>query len=98
MKILVTGANGFVGKALIERLTAEGMPVRAAVRMPATASALRAEHPQVEVVAIGDVGPATAWRDALARVDSVVRLTSAIAAMRDELALACVAPSIFELY
>ena len=34
--ILVTGANGFVGKALIERLVAEGMPVRAAVRMPAT--------------------------------------------------------------
>ena len=47
MKILVTGANGFIGKALIERLTAEGMPVRAAVRTPATASVLRTEHPQV---------------------------------------------------
>ena len=33
--ILVTGANGFVGSALIKRLVMEGMPVRAAVRISA---------------------------------------------------------------
>ena len=32
MKVLVTGANGFIGKALCERLLADGYHVRGAVR------------------------------------------------------------------
>jgi uncharacterized protein YbjT (DUF2867 family) len=32
MKVLVTGANGFIGRALCERLLAEGWQVRGAVR------------------------------------------------------------------
>ena len=81
--ILVTGANGFVGSALIERLVAEGMPVRAAVRTPATASVLRAKYPQADVVTAGEIGAATAWRDALARVDSVVHLASRVHVLRE---------------
>jgi len=81
--ILVTGASGFVGSALIERLVAEGMPVRAAVRAPATAAVLRAKYPQADVVVVGEIGPATAWRDALVSVDSVVHLASRVHVMRE---------------
>jgi uncharacterized protein YbjT (DUF2867 family) len=51
--ILVTGANGFVGSALIERLVAEDIRVRAAVRTSAAASMLCAKYPQVDVVTVG---------------------------------------------
>ena len=81
--ILVTGANGFVGKALIQRFVTEGQVVRATVRTPAAASALRAEHPQVEVVAIGDIGPATVWDEAVRSADAVVHLASRVHVMRE---------------
>ena len=81
--ILITGANGFVGNALIERLVMEGMPVRAAVRTPAMASVLRAKYPQAEVVSAGEIGPATAWREALVGVDAVVHLASRVHVMRE---------------
>jgi len=81
--ILVTGANGFVGSALIERLGAEGMPVRAAVRTSAAASMLRAKYPQADVATVGEIGPATAWRDALVSVDALVHLASRVHVMRE---------------
>ena len=81
--ILVTGANGFVGSALIERLVAEGMPVRAAVRTSAAASILRAKYPQIDAATVGEIGPVTAWRDALAGIDSVVHLASRVHVMRE---------------
>jgi nucleoside-diphosphate-sugar epimerase len=81
--ILVTGANGFVGSALIERLVAEDIRVRAAVRTSAAASMLCAKYPQVDVVTVGEIGAATAWRDALAGIDSVVHLASRVHVMRE---------------
>ena len=81
--ILVTGANGFVGSALIERLVAEDMPVRAAVRAFAAASTLRAKYPQIDVATVGEIGPVTAWHDALAGIDSVVHLASRVHVMRE---------------
>lgn len=45
--ILVTGATGIVGRALVDALTATGEPVRAMTRKPATAGL----PPHVEVVA-----------------------------------------------
>ena len=82
-RCLVTGASGFVGSALIERLVAEGVQVRAAVRTSVTASALRAKYPQIDVATIGEIGPVTAWRDALVGVDSVVHLASRVHVMRE---------------
>lgn len=60
--IAVTGANGFVGRALVERLRADGVPVRALVR--------RATGPGQH--GIGDIGADTDWRDALEGVGCVV--------------------------
>ncbi len=40
MNVLVTGANGFIGRALCERLLAEGCQVRGAVRSAVQMTAL----------------------------------------------------------
>ena len=48
MKALVTGAAGFIGKPLAERLTAEGFAVRALVR--ATSDSAELESSRIEVI------------------------------------------------
>jgi nucleoside-diphosphate-sugar epimerase len=56
---LVTGATGFIGSRLVNALAESGAPVRALVRHPAAAAALR--RPGVELVQ-GDLGnPASLW-------------------------------------
>jgi nucleoside-diphosphate-sugar epimerase len=70
-RILVTGATGFVGRALVLRLLAEGCAVRAAVRRP--------DFPLpagVEAVSVPDIGPATDWSAALRHVDAIVHLAA----------------------
>jgi len=82
--VLVTGANGFVGMALCERLAREGFIARAAVR--------RLEPDQefpgngesaVEWVAVGDIGPYTEWAWALRGVDIVIHLAARVHVMRE---------------
>lgn len=70
-KILVTGATGFVGRALVPRLVAEGWQVRATLRAPS-----RVLPAGVEATQIGEIGPGTDWREALAGVDAVVHLAA----------------------
>lgn len=68
MKVLVTGATGFVGRALCPLLRSRGFEVRAAVRDPASAG------PDVEVARIDELGPATHWSAAVSGTDVVVHL------------------------
>ncbi|MDZ7641615.1 MAG: hypothetical protein U5J62_06310 [Desulfurivibrio sp.] len=49
VRIAITGANGFVGKALATTLIGDGYLVRPVVRSEATD----------EAVAVGDIGPET---------------------------------------
>jgi nucleoside-diphosphate-sugar epimerase len=86
-RILVTGATGFVGSALLPRLVSEGWQVRAAVR-----AASRAVSAGVEAIDVGDIGPDTDWRAALEGVDAVVHL-AARAHVLDE-----ASPDAFALY
>ena len=79
MRVLVTGASGFVGTALLGRLSATG---RCAMRACAR-RALRALPAGVEPVLVGDLGPHTDWRAALAGVDTVVHLSGRVHIMRD---------------
>jgi len=75
---LVTGANGFVGRALIDGLRRCGWDVRAAVRNPAAAEVLA---PGIPVAVVGDVDGDTDWGDALRDVDVVFHLAARVHVM-----------------
>lgn len=65
MKLLVTGASGFIGHALSERLIKEGMQLRVLVRDPRQLKGLAAEVMQ------GDLTDPAAIEDAVAGMDIV---------------------------
>jgi uncharacterized protein YbjT (DUF2867 family) len=72
--LLLTGATGLVGSALLPRLTAAGQPVRCLVRDPRR---LGAERVRVQI-ALGDLADPPSFRNALRGVDTVVHLAAAI--------------------
>lgn len=67
VRILVTGATGFVGGRLCELLTERGYRVRAALR--AAGGQVRAA---AESVVVGDIGRVTDWSAALDGVERVI--------------------------
>lgn len=72
--ILLTGATGTIGSALLRRLTAAGEPVRALVRDPGR---LGEERVRVQI-ALGDLADPPSFRNALRGVDTVVHLAASI--------------------
>jgi dihydroflavonol-4-reductase len=68
--ILVTGGTGFIGSHLVERLTAQGRPVRCLVRRAATTGNLPRAVEQVP----GDLETGAGLADALCGVDTVFHL------------------------
>jgi nucleoside-diphosphate-sugar epimerase len=70
-RVLVTGATGFLGRSLVDRLLRAGVPVRALVRSQAKASQLRRQG--VEVV-VGDMGDEEALKTAVDDVAMVFHL------------------------
>src|SRR5262245_9944659 len=68
-RILVTGASGFIGRALVNDLAERGHRVRAAMRQPADV------FPRtVEVVAVSDLAREIEWRPLLREMEAVVHL------------------------
>jgi nucleoside-diphosphate-sugar epimerase len=79
MRVLVTGAAGFVGRALLDRLRRERRhTVRAVVRAGAQTSTLG----DVDIRDI-DITPEVRWHSALTDVDAVVHLSGRVHVMRD---------------
>ena len=74
MKVLVTGANGFLGRAVVAALTVDGHSVRALVR-PATDVSRLGWGGNVEV-ARGDLRAGTDLAPLFAGVDAVVHLAT----------------------
>jgi uncharacterized protein YbjT (DUF2867 family) len=72
--LLLTGATGTTGRALLRRLTDAGTPVRCLVRDPRR---LGPERVRVQI-ALGDLGDHLSFRHALRGVDTVVHLASVI--------------------
>src|SRR2546429_7118753 len=72
--ILLTGATGLVGTALLRRLTAGGESVRCLVRDPRR---LGAERVRVQI-ALGDLADPLSFRHALRGVSTVVHLAASI--------------------
>jgi nucleoside-diphosphate-sugar epimerase len=75
MKMLVTGANGFVGRALCPQLVQYG-EVLAAVRSPIVNSMV----PQIAIHAIDEK---TGWMQALGGIDVVIHLAARVHVMKD---------------
>jgi uncharacterized protein YbjT (DUF2867 family) len=72
--ILLTGATGIVGSALLRRLAADGEPVRCLVRDP---RGLGDQRVRVQI-ALGDLVDPPSFRNALRGVDTVVHLAASI--------------------
>ena len=72
--LLLTGATGLVGRAVLRRLTANGEPVRCLVRDPRR---LGPDRVRVQI-ALGDLADPPSFRNALRGVRTVVHLAAAI--------------------
>src|SRR5947209_255890 len=72
--LLLTGATGTIGSALLRRLTASSTPVRCLVRDPRR---LGAERVRVQI-ALGDLSDPPSFRNALRGVKTVVHLAASI--------------------
>lgn len=80
--ILVTGATGFIGNAVLARASSDPMlQLRAAVR-----SQLWNLPAGVEPVLVGDLAPDTDWAQALSGVDVIVHTAARVHVMRDSAA------------
>ncbi|MDP1996654.1 MAG: SDR family oxidoreductase [Gallionella sp.] len=77
MRFLVTGANGFVGRALCAELLRRGYAIRAAVRSE------DARIDNVEQAIVGPIGSGTDWATALRDVDVVIHLAARVHVMRE---------------
>jgi len=76
MRLLVTGATGFVGRAFTGAAETAGHEVVRAVRHLGASSPPRA-------VAVGEINTATDWRAALIGAETVVHLAARVHMMRD---------------
>lgn len=77
MSVLVTGANGLIGAALLEQLQRNLIPSKAALR---TGCTKRLEGNCVEV---GSIDSGTQWKPVLQEVETVVHLAARVHVMRD---------------
>lgn len=78
-RILVTGANGFVGLPLCNELILRGYRVRSAVR-----SCSQSEGLPGEVIEVGDINDKTDWSRALEGVEVVIHLAARVHIMNDD--------------
>ncbi len=81
-RVLVTGATGFVGRALCGELLRHGHAVCAALRRVEDSTRMALD--EVETVAVGEVNAATDWRKALAGCEAAVHLAARVHVMREE--------------
>ena len=79
MKLLVTGATGFVGKNLVACLAAkEDIEVSAAVRSESSSLL-----PEVRIVKVGNLGADTDWSAALKNIQVVVHTAARVHVLKD---------------
>ncbi|HWU34474.1 MAG TPA: SDR family oxidoreductase, partial [Methylovorus sp.] len=77
MKILVTGVNGFVSKAICARFINEGLAVRGSLRSESQQSAI------IDIFYTGELTPYTNWAEGLQGIDVVIHLAARVHVMSD---------------
>lgn len=75
-RVLITGANGFIGRHLERALKERGIGYRGAVRCAAPQG-------DSDLYAIGDLGPLTDWAAALDGVEAVIHLAGRTHVLKD---------------
>lgn len=78
MRILITGATGFVGKALVKRLSEGGHTLKLLVRRQ-----INNPMPNVDVVVVGDLNQVDDFTEYCKGCDVVVHLAARVHVMRD---------------
>ena len=78
-RILVTGASGFVGSALVDRLARDGRQVVAAMRRPAGTY-----RRNVEIVVLPDLSGDTDWGACLKDIEVVIHVAARAHILRDQ--------------
>jgi nucleoside-diphosphate-sugar epimerase len=84
-KILVTGANGFVGKAVCAELTARRFQVAAAVRDTSLIGSTSAS-PTMEAISVGNIDGETDWSRALSGCSGLIHLAARAHILNDRIA------------
>jgi nucleoside-diphosphate-sugar epimerase len=78
-KVLVTGANGFIGHALCARLLSEGFYVRGAVRERSSTC----EPQGIDISIVNSIRRDTDWTNVLRGIDVVIHLAARVHVMRE---------------
>lgn len=82
MRILITGASGFVGRALIGRLLKSRPSDHFCVAIRSLGDYV--PQPRIECVAVGDINQHTDWSGALEGIDVVIHLAARVHVMKDD--------------
>ena len=79
-RVLVTGANGFIGTVLCDQLVAGGFLIRGAFR---SAKAADCSPNNIEKVIVGEINANTDWQKALKDVNIVIHLAARVHVMHE---------------
>ncbi len=82
-KVLVTGANGFIGRSLCERIRTEGWQVVGAVR---TLPPAGHQPAGIDLFQVDSLGPEVDWDIALNKIDTVVHLAARTHVLKETVA------------
>lgn len=77
VNIVVTGANGFVGRALLQEAVARGLTLRGITRAPCDLG------PSIENHVVGEINESTDWDQALKGCETVIHLAARVHVMQD---------------
>ena len=83
MKILITGQNGFIGKALFNLLQQQKHQVRGAVR---NKQKTQKTQKNKDILVVGNIDSTTDWKDPLADVEVVIHLANRAHVLNEKVA------------